>query len=252
MSAAKPIAELSDVTVQYPNGVRALDHINLTIDEKDLVGLIGPNGAGKSTLLGVILGLIRPTSGLVKLFDEPISSSNLRRVGFVPQTVQSSIADFPATVFEAVLFGRIPRARRLHRLGKDDHKKVEESLELMEISALRGRKLSQLSGGQLQRVLVAKALTLDPELLLLDEPTSGADVHSKTEFYDLLKRVNNEHGTTVLLSSHDVGIVTNLVKRVVCINTVLFFCGLRSEFTPSVLSQTYNYSAAVIEHGTHI
>ncbi len=251
MSDAKPIAELSGVDVQYPNGVRALEQITLTIEEKDLIGLIGPNGAGKSTLLNVILGLTQPTSGTVKLFGEPISPRNLRKIGYVPQTVQSSIADFPATVFETVLLGRIPRAGLFHRLGKEDYRKVEESLELMEIADLRARKLGQLSGGQLQRVLVAKALTLDPELLLLDEPTSGADVHSKTAFYELLKRVNEEHGTAVLLSSHDVGTVTSLVKRVVCINSVLFFCGLKSEFTPKVLSQTYNYPVAVIEHDTH-
>lgn len=251
MPDAKPIVELSDLVVQYSNGVRALDHVTLTIEEKDLVGLIGPNGAGKSTLLNVILGLTKPTSGTVKLFGEPIASASLRKVGYVPQTVQSSIADFPATVFETVLFGRIPRARLFRPFGQDDYKKVEESLDLMEISDLRRRKLDQLSGGQLQRVLVAKALTLDPELLLLDEPTSGADVHSKTEFYDLLKSVNEDRGTTVLLSSHDVGTVTKLVKRVVCINSVLFFCGLKSEFTPSILNKTYNYPVTVIEHGTH-
>jgi zinc transport system ATP-binding protein len=228
-----------------------LDRITLTIYEKDLIGLIGPNGAGKSTLLSVILGLTKPTSGTVALFGSPISSGNLRKVGYVPQTLHSSISDFPATVFETVLFGRIPRAGPFHRLGKDDYRKVEQSLELMEISYLRDRKLGQLSGGQLQRVLVAKALTLDPELLLLDEPTSGADMHSKTEFYELLKQVNENRGTTVVLSSHDVGTVTNLVSRVVCINSVLFFCGLKSEFTPNILSQTYDYPVAVIEHGNH-
>jgi len=251
MSDAKPVVELSDIVVQYPNGVVALDHISLNFYEGDLVRLIGPNGAGKSTLLSIILGLTRPTSGGAKLFGEPISSANLRRVGYVPQTMQSSATAFPATVFETVLLGRIPRAGLFHRLGKHDYTKVEEALEFLEILNLRDRKLDQLSGGQLQRVLVAKALTMDPELLLLDEPTSGADMHSKTEFYELLKRINEEHGTTVLLSSHDVGTITNMVKRVVCINGVVFFCGLRSEFTPSILSQTYNYPVAVIEHGHH-
>lgn len=251
MSDAKPIAELSDIVVEYPNGVRALDSISLTIWEKDLIGLIGPNGAGKSTLLSVILGLTRPTSGTVKLFGEPISSKNLRRVGYVPQTVQSSIADFPATVSETVLFGRVPKAGAFHRLGKEDYEKVEQALELLEISNLRNRKLSQLSGGQLQRVLVAKALTSDPELVLLDEPTSGADVQYKTEFYESLKRVNEEKSTTVVLSSHDLGAVTKVVKKVMCINGILFFCGLSSEFTPSVLMKAYNYPVTVIEHGIH-
>jgi zinc transport system ATP-binding protein len=228
-----------------------LDHISFTIYEKDFIGLIGPNGAGKSTLLSVILGLIKPTSGTVKLFGEPISLRNLRKVGYVPQTLQSPIAGFPATVFETVLFGRIPRAGAFHRLGKEDYRKVEEALEILEISYLRDRKLGQLSGGQLQRVLVAKAITAGPELVLLDEPTSEADVHAKTEFYALLSRLNQEQGITVILSSHDVGTVTNLVKKVVCINGGLFFCGLSSEFTPEVLMRTYNYPISVIEHDKH-
>ncbi len=228
-----------------------MDHITFTIYEKDFIGLIGPNGAGKSTLLSVILGLIKPTSGTVKLFGEPISLRNLRKVGYVPQTLQSSIAGFPATVFETVLFGRIPRAGLFHRLGKEDYRKVEEALEILEISYLRDRKLGQLSGGQLQRVLVAKTITADPDLVLLDEPTSEADVHAKTEFYALLNRLNQEQGITVILSSHDVGTVTNLVKKVVCINGGLFFCGLSSEFTPEVLMRTYNYPISVIEHDKH-
>jgi zinc transport system ATP-binding protein len=244
------VVELDDVGVRYPNGVQALDHITLQIFRNDLVRLIGPNGAGKSTLIGVVIGLIKPTSGVARLFGESISAENLRRVGYVPQAFQSTANEFPATVFETVLFGRVQRVGLIHRFSNNDKTTTEEALKLLEIADLRDRKLSQLSGGQLQRVLVAKALAADPEILILDEPTSGADMHSKTEFYVLLSKLNRDRGIAVILSSHDIGTVTRLANKVVCINRTLFFCGLRSKFTDDVIAKTYDYSIKVIDH-TH-
>jgi zinc transport system ATP-binding protein len=237
--------------VRYSNGVQALTHITFEISGGDFVGLLGPNGAGKSTLIGAMLGLIPPSCGEVALFGEPISPTNLRKVGYVPQATQLSIIDFPATVFETVLLGRIPHLGGFKRFGKKDNERVEEALRLLEIFTLKGRKLNQLSYGQLQRVLVAKALVTDPELLLLDEPTSGADVHSKREFFALLKKINEEEGTAILLSSHDVGAVTRLVKRLMCINNTLFFCDVRSKFTREFLDRAYNYPVTLIEHDSH-
>src|SRR6266446_9432300 len=120
--------QLSDVAVQYPNGVIALDKINLEIFDRDLIGLIGPNGAGKSTLLNVVLGLVKPTRGTVKLFGDPVSPENLRRVGYVPQKAQATDANFPATVFEIVLMGRIPQVGMVHRLHRKDRERVEQVL----------------------------------------------------------------------------------------------------------------------------
>ncbi|MBO0887609.1 ATP-binding cassette domain-containing protein, partial [Candidatus Bathyarchaeota archaeon] len=115
-----PIVQLSDIAVQYPNGVIALDKINLDVFQNDLVGLMGPNGAGKSTLLSVILGLVKPTRGTVRLFGEPFSPTKLQQVGYVPQKAQAGDANFPATVFETVLMGRIPQVGMFHRLKKKD------------------------------------------------------------------------------------------------------------------------------------
>ncbi len=247
MSAAKVI-QLEDLGVQYPNGVQAISHISLDIAKNDFAGLIGPNGAGKSTLIGVILGLIKPTSGVAKLFGEPVSTKNLRRVSYVPQTLQSTITGFPGTVFETVLFGRVARAGLFHRFTKDDRAKVEEALKHLEISELRNRQLNQLSGGQLQRVLLAKALAAESEILILDEPTSAADIHSKTEFYSFLGHLNRDHEITIILSSHDIGVVTKLAKTIVCINQTVFYCGLMSEFPPDALAKTYDYSIEVMHH----
>ncbi len=244
--------ELSDIAVQYPNGVIALDKINLEICDRDLIGLVGPNGAGKSTLLSVILGLIKPTRGTVKLFGDPVSPQNLRRVGYVPQKAQATDANFPATVLEIVLMGRIPQVGMFHRLHKSDREKVEQILQALGINDLKNRKIGQLSGGQQQRVFVAKAVVGDPRLLILDEPTSGVDAQSKREFYTMLEKLNHDMGITIILSSHDIATVTKLANRVACINTSLFFCGSTSEFAESpVLSNVYGYPVELMRHIDH-
>jgi zinc transport system ATP-binding protein len=257
MSAAartdnEPVVILENLTVDYPNGVEALDHVSLKIFQGDLVGLIGPNGAGKSTLLNVILGLQRPTSGTVKLFGDPVSSASLRYVGYVPQGAQATDPNFPSTVLETVMLGRIPRAGLFKRLGRDDVDKVEKTLELMGIQDLKGRRIGQLSGGQSQRVFVAKAIASDPKLLILDEPTSGVDLHSKNEFYSSLEKLNRELGITIILSSHDIGTVTRLATRVVCLNRSVFFCGPTQEFESSkALAKAYDYPVELMHHTDH-
>jgi len=252
LEAAKPIVELHDISVKYSNGVLALDRITLEVYERDLVSLIGPNGSGKSTLLNVILGLVKPTSGSVKLFGNPLSSKNLRYVGFVPQKAQVQDANSPFTVFETVALGRIPRAGILHRLSALDRQKIEEMLKLFEIYGLRERKMGQLSGGQSQRAFIAKAVVAEPKLLLLDEPTSGVDVTARSEFYNILERLNKQMGITIILASHDVGAVTKISNRVVCINTSLFFCGLNFEFSPStVFPKMYDYPVEMVDHHDH-
>jgi zinc transport system ATP-binding protein len=195
--------------------------------------------------------LVEPTQGLVRLFGKRIAPESLRRIGYVPQALSSSVMNFPATVFETVLLGRIPNAGLFHRLKREDRQKAEESLNAVRMASLKDRKLSQLSYGQLQRVFVAKALASEPDLLLLDEPTSGADLQSKIEFFELLKNINSEQGTAILLSSHDVSAVTSLVKRVLCINGNLFFCEVKSKFKRRIRDQAYEYPMVMIEHGSH-
>jgi zinc transport system ATP-binding protein len=251
-TASSSVVDLKQVGVQYEGGVQALEDISLQIYQRDIVGIIGPNGAGKSTLLSVILGLVKPTTGDVRLFSKPISGDGLRRVGYVPQKAQAKDINFPSTVYETVLMGRVPKAGLFHRLGKQDHQKVEEALEKLELYDLKDRRIGLLSGGQSQRVFLAKALVSDPELLILDEPTSGVDAHSRKEFYDTLGQLNQESGVTLILSSHDIGIVTSLARRVVCLNRTLFFCGDTSEFTnSSTLAKAYDYPIDLVRHHDH-
>jgi zinc transport system ATP-binding protein len=249
LDANRPIVELENVRVDYPGGVQAIDQVNLEIFAKDLIGLIGPNGAGKSTLLGVILGLIKPSHGTVRLFGEAIKPKNLRLIGYVPQKAQLVDANFPATVDETVLLGRVPGAGLFHRLNQKDRLKAEEAMKILGIAGLRDRRVGQLSGGQSQRVFIAKAIVDRPKLLILDEPTTGVDALSKSEFYNTLSRLNQELGITIILSSHDIGIVTRLANRIACINRTLYFCGPTSEFeTSSALSKVYDYRAGLMIH----
>jgi zinc transport system ATP-binding protein len=230
----------------------ALDGINVDIFEKDLIALIGPNGAGKSTLLKVILGLIKPTSGSVKLFGSQDLTKNLKQVGYVPQSAQARDVSLPFSVYETVMLGRIAPAGLFHGMGKNDRQKVEEVLKMFGVFDLKARKIGQLSGGQAQRVFLAKAMVSDPKLLLLDEPTSGVDTSSKGEFYSMLQRLNKERGITVVLSSHDVGVITKIANRILCINRSQFFCGENADFSASVeIHKLYDHPVEIIDHSDH-
>jgi zinc transport system ATP-binding protein len=250
--AAKPVVELRDISVRYSNGVLALEGITLDVNDKDLIALIGPNGAGKSTLLKVILGLIKPTTGTVRLLGSEDLTKNLKYVGYVPQSAQAKDANIPFTVFETVMLGRTPQTGLFHRLGTKDRRKVEEMLKLFGIFELKDRKIGQLSGGQSQRVFLAKAMVADPKLLLLDEPTSGVDTTSKTEFYNTLDRLNREKGITVILSSHDIGVITKIANRVLCINRAQFFCGENADFKASAeIHKMYDHPVEIVDHADH-
>ena len=250
--AAKPIVEIRDVSVKYPNGVLALDGITLDVNEKDLIALIGPNGAGKSTLIKVILGLIKPTTGSVRLLGNEDLSKNLKYVGYVPQSAQARDVNMPFSVFETVMLGRTPQVGLFHGAGAKDKQKVEEALKLFGIFDLKDRKIGQLSGGQSQRVFLAKAMVADPKLLLLDEPTSGVDTTSKTEFYQTLERLNKETGITVILCSHDIGVITKIANRVLCINRSQFFCGENADFNASAeIHKVYNHPVEIMDHADH-
>jgi zinc transport system ATP-binding protein len=252
LTQPNPILEIRDLSVKYQNGVSALENINLDICESDLIALIGPNGAGKSTLLKVILGLIKPTSGSIKLFGCTDLGKNLKSVGYVPQTALVRDQNSPFTVNETVMMGRTPVAGLLHGLGKSDRQKVDEVLKLFGIYELKERKIGQLSGGQSQRVFLAKAMVAEPKLLLLDEPTSGVDMASKKEFYNILERLNKERQIAVILSSHDVGVVTKIANRVLCINRSQFFCGLNHEFeADKEIHRMYNHNVELMDHADH-
>ncbi len=252
MSEAKSILEICDLSVKLSNGVTALEGINIDVKQKDLIALIGPNGAGKSTLLKVILGLVKPTSGTVKLFGSKDLNKNLKYVGYVPQSAQARDPNLPFSVYETVLLGRTPVAGLLHGMGAKDRQKVDETLRMFGIYDLKDRRIGQLSGGQSQRVFLAKAMVAEPKLLLLDEPTSGVDTSSKKDFYNILDQLNKEREITVILSSHDIGVITKIATRVLCLNKSQFFCGENADFQADVeIHKLYEHPVELIDHHDH-
>lgn len=224
-----------------------MEKANLEVREGDFLGVIGPNGAGKTTLLSVMLGLLKPSHGTVSLFGGPVSPTGLRRVGYVPQKPISFDTNFPSTVYETVLLGRSNRARPLHRLTHRDTDMVEEVLRLLGIQDLKDRRVGELSGGQFQRVIFAKALAGEPDMLVLDEPTSGVDTPTRTEIYQILEDLNKQRGITVVLSTHDIGVVKRLADRAAFLRGSLLFDGPTSELSGDVLNRMYDYPIEVVQ-----
>ncbi|SEN17062.1 metal ABC transporter ATP-binding protein [Paenibacillus sp. OV219] len=202
----RPIIELENVSFAY-NQKPVINHINFTALERDFVGLIGSNGAGKTTLLRMIVGLLAPTSGTVKLFGEPIQQfRNWNLIGYVPQK-NSFNPLFPATVREVVISGLFSRNKLFKRVTKADSIKCDEALHAMKIEDLAGKRIGELSGGQQQRAFLARALINNPALLILDEPTVGIDSETQEGFFHLIKHMHQHHNITFLMVSHDMEMI---------------------------------------------
>lgn len=215
---AEPIIELEDVNFGYGPGA-ALQDITLAIEKGNYDGIIGPNGGGKTTLLKIILGLLKPNSGTVKLFGQDIEHFKERsKIGYLPQNIAQSGVRFPITVNEVVIQGRVARAGLFRRFSPDDQKAVDKALEMSDVGHLRNRLISDLSGGERQRVFIARALAGEPEVLILDEPATGIDIGQQSQFYRFLKDLNVEHGLTILFASHDIDILAHETTRLICIN----------------------------------
>jgi zinc transport system ATP-binding protein len=243
------IIKLEHIYVAFQD-LLVLEDVSLNVSPGDFLAFIGPNGAGKTTLLKVILGLVRPVSGLVRVFGKaPWALDGGRwRIGYVPQ-VQSVDINFPIYASEAVLMGRYGRIGLLKRPSSNDRAAVHKAMDRIGIADLADRPLARLSGGQRQRVFLARALANDPALLLLDEPTTGVDVAATEGLYELL-RVLHEDGITILIVSHDVGVVATYVDGVACVNRRLVAHGRPDEVLGSEeLAQMYGCDAMFFHHG---
>src|SRR5256712_3830540 len=250
-SAAKsdPVVDLEQVSFAY-GGERVLDEVSLRVGRGDFLGIIGPNGSGKTTLLRVLLGLLRPASGRIKLFGLDVRSfREWARIGYVPQKATAFDARFPASGLEAVISGRSGVAGIGHRFGGRDRAAAEEALQTVGMFEFRGRPIGRLSAGQQQRVFIARALASRPQLLLLDEPTVGVDVDAQEQFYSLLRHLNREVGTTLVLVSHDVSVVAEEVTQLACLNRRLVFHGSPEDAMRSgALAQLYRAESLVVAH----
>lgn len=200
------IITLENVTFSYQQQ-RVITDLDFSVKERDFIGLIGSNGAGKTTLLRMIVGLLKPESGVIRLFGEPVSQFKAwERIGYVPQK-NSFNPLFPATVREVVLSGLYGRSKLFRRITKSDQIKCDDALHAMNIEDLAAKRIGQLSGGQQQRVFLARALINNPSLLILDEPTVGIDIETQEGFFHMIKHMHQHHNITFLMVSHDMEMI---------------------------------------------
>ncbi len=212
-----PLAlRLEHVSFAYEHGAPVLRDVDLSVEGGEFVAIAGPNGGGKTTLLRLILGLEQPTSGRVAVA--------LERRGYLPQRAQTAI-DAPLTVRELVGAGRVARSRLFGPSSRSDREAVRDAIDRVGLSPRADRRLSTLSGGQQQRAFIAKALAGDPELLALDEPTTGVDVEAQGAVAALLRQLGQELGMTVLYVSHEFGAVEHFVERIVLVRETIVFDG---------------------------
>lgn len=224
---------------------QVLYDINLDVYEHDFLGIIGPNGGGKTTLIKVMLGLLKPTAGSVSFFHNGTKSNTLC-MGYLPQYTKVD-KKFPICVEEVVLSGLSSRKPLIGGYSHEQKKKAEEVIERMGLEGLNKRPIGQLSGGQLQRALLGRAVISDPQLLILDEPSTYIDKKFEARLYELLGEINRE--CAIVLVSHDIGTVLQNVKSIACVNKTLDYhpdTGVTGEW----LEKNFHCPIEVLGHGT--
>lgn len=244
-SDTQTLISIDNVSYAYDDQP-VLEDITLDIQRGEFLGLIGPNAGGKSTLLKLILGLLQPDRGTIRVFgDSPASARG--RLGYVPQHAAFG-RDFPISVEETVMLGRLGLTRSYGRFSRDDHERAQAALAAVEIGHLHRRGLQELSGGQLQRVLIARALVCEPEVLLLDEPTANIDMRAEEDIFALLKEYNAH--MTIVVVSHDIAFISTYVSRVACLNRQLV-CHQTAQLDGKLIEQLYGAPMHLINHTHH-
>ncbi|MDD4736489.1 MAG: ABC transporter ATP-binding protein [Kiritimatiellae bacterium] len=235
------VIEFEHVFFAYPGTCAVLEDVTFSIREKDLAAMIGPNGGGKTTLLYLMLGLLHPTSGCVRVLGG--DPSEVRpRIGYMPQYTEYD-PQFPVDVMDVVAMGRLRRGWGW--FTRKDREACRAALGELGIESLAKKPFSMLSGGQRQRVLIARALCGEPELLLLDEPTANVDPRAQDQFYEVLDLLKNRMAIVVV--SHDLGLVSNRIERVICVNRVVHLHPV-SELGGAVIDELYGSKMNLVRH----
>jgi zinc transport system ATP-binding protein len=235
--------ELDNVSFFY-DGHPILTDVTMKVAERDFLAIIGPNGSGKTTLLKIVLGILDPGQGSVKVFGKPPFDC-AGMLGYVPQDTGLN-KDFPISVQDVALMGRIGRSGRGRRYSSEDRQFARQALEKVGMWEYRDRQIGKLSGGQRQRVLIARALSAEPKVLLMDEPTASVDAQFQTHLYDLLKELNST--ITIVVVSHDMSVLSGYINSVACLNRTLFYHDA-GEVTDEMLHFAYQCPVDLIAHG---
>ena len=227
------LVEINNVDFSY-NGDTVLEDINLDVRQGDFIAMIGPNGGGKTTLLKLMLGLLKPDAGTIRVNgDSPRKASSC--IGYVPQDVHIN-SRFPISALDVVLMGKLDPKKRWARKTAANRREALDTLEQLEMAAHAEKKIGELSGGQRQRVFIARALVTRPKLLLLDEPTASIDTRGQAEFFKLLEKLNQE--ITIVVVSHDLLVISRYIKSVACVNRRLHYHD-QAEITSDMLETMY-------------
>jgi zinc transport system ATP-binding protein len=242
---APPALECTNVSFFYRTEPAVKD-VSFAIDEGDFLGIIGPNGGGKTTLLRLILGVLKPhPGGVIRLLGgDPVRTRIA--AGYVPQETSSN-KEFPISVRDAVRMGLSARRGPGRRFTKEDKEQADRLIETFGLTAFRARRIGELSGGQRQKVLLARALVASPRILFLDEPTASIDTTGTDEIYHHLDRLNKA-GTTVVLVTHNVSVVSKYIKSIACINHELFFHP-DGKLDQETVNRTFGCPVDLIAHG---
>lgn len=236
------VISVRGVTFSY-GGPLVLEDVHLDVEDGEFLGVVGPNAGGKTTLLRLMLGLLEPTTGSIEVRGRNPSEGS-RAIGYVPQYPPFA-RDFPITVEQTVLLGRLGTARALGGYSRQDREIADWVMAETEILNIRGRRLNTLSGGQLQRVLLARALASEPKILMLDEPTANLDVRMESDIFELLRKLNQR--ATIIVVSHDIGFISQYVGRVACVNRTLI-CHSTLAIDGKVIQELYGDDVHMVEH----
>lgn len=244
-----PCIEVEDVSFHY-NGTTVLEQVSFTVSSGEYLGIIGPNGGGKTTLIRIILGLLMPQSGTVRIFGNEVRRTEKKcGIGYVPQRAAQAEFYFPATVHEIVKSGRTAQVGPFRRYRQEDHRAIDKAMEITGVTGLKDRLISRLSGGERQRVFIARTLAGESKILILDEPAVGVDIASQENFYRFLSYLNSELKITIIFVSHDVSVIAQEVKTVLCLNHSLICHGLPENFIKEeFLEEVYGKKVTSVFH----
>ncbi len=241
MSDIKKIAGISNVSAGY-DGTDVIRNVNLDIFTDDFIGIIGPNGGGKTTLVKVILGLIKPYKGKVEFLLE--NSGSRSPIGYLPQ-INNIDKKFPISVYDVILSGFMSTDKYIGKQSNTEKTRVDEILNDMGIYKLKHKSIGELSGGQLQRVFLSRAIISSPKLLILDEPNTFVDNKFEGELYEKLSQLNKS--MAILIVSHDIGMISTYIKTIACVNGEVHYH--KSNIINEEQLQAYNCPIQLITHG---